>query len=76
MGRISDDVTDLVKFGDNDGEFLPLEKCICGKVFDSWDFILKIYPDMAKKCICGRKYYFQNKITIFEVTDEWGEHKK
>jgi DNA-directed RNA polymerase subunit RPC12/RpoP len=60
------DVTDKVKFGENDSEFLPLKKCVCGKEFDFWEKILSIYPDAAVKCRnCGRKLYFKVSIRVF-----------
>lgn len=62
------DITNRVKFGENDGEFLPLTQCICGCKFDSWDCILNIYRDMPFECDCGRKLYFSNKITVYEIT--------
>uniref|UniRef100_A0A6M3JYV4 Uncharacterized protein n=1 Tax=viral metagenome TaxID=1070528 RepID=A0A6M3JYV4_9ZZZZ len=62
------DITDKCRFGGNDDECLPLEKCACGREFDSWDFILGPYRDTPHECDCGRKLYFRNKITIYEIT--------
>jgi len=62
------DVTSECRFGENDEELLPLKKCVCGKKFDSWDFILSIYREDPHVCDCGRKLYFRNKITIYEIT--------
>jgi hypothetical protein len=28
------------------------------------------YDDMAKACVCGRKYVFENKVTIYQVVDK------
>ena len=62
------DITDLVDFGLNDDECLPLTRCVCGQVFKRWEFIISIYPDMADECPnCGRKLYFKVAIMIFEV---------
>ena len=63
------DVTDQCRFNDNDGEHLPLIQCVCGKEFQPWDFIISPYRDMAHRCECGRKLYFQNKITVYEIID-------
>lgn len=64
------DVTDKVEFGNSDDEFLPLEKCVCGQVFGFWDHSLSIYRDNPTECPkCGRKLYFKNKITVFEVNN-------
>jgi len=65
------DITKLVDFGDNDGESLPLTKCACGRVWDSWDFILGIYPDMAHTCLgCGRRLFFSVAIRVYEILAE------
>ena len=62
------DVTALMTFGENDGEVLPIDKCACGAKYDRWQFILSIYPDEPRKCHhCRRRFYFRNKITIYEV---------
>jgi len=63
------DITDQVKFYDNDGDCLPLLQCICGREFSPWDFNLGIYRDMPSDCDCGRKLYFRNKITVYEVKE-------
>ncbi len=65
------DVTNKVSFGDVDAELLPLTKCVCNRTFDLWDVTLSIYNDDLTKCpSCGRKFYFINKITVYEVVDE------
>jgi hypothetical protein len=64
------DITTKVQFGDNDGEVLPLSRCVCGKRFDPWTFILSVYREDPKECTCGRKLYFKNVISIFEVVTE------
>ncbi len=65
------DVTDKVSFGEVDAEFLPLTKCVCNKEFQLWDLVLSIYNDDLSKCSsCGRKFYFTNKVTVYEVVDE------
>ena len=64
------DVTDSCYFDDNDGELLPIVRCVCGKRFGMWEFIVSIYPDDPAVCkYCGRKLYFSNKITVYEVVD-------
>ena len=65
------DVTELVDFGLNDGEYLPIIKCACGAKFDLWEFSISVYPDAAKACPwCGRRFYFSVYIKVFEVEDE------
>ena len=64
------DVTDLVEFGSNDDECLPLYKCVCGAKYESWKFTLSIYsdPDWANECkFCGRKLYFSISIRVYEI---------
>jgi predicted SprT family Zn-dependent metalloprotease len=64
------DVTDLVSFGNNDDEVLPLTKCVCGKEFESWRKIISIYREHAGECSnCHRKLYFKNRIRIYEIND-------
>jgi len=60
------DVTDQVEFGLADGDSLPLTKCVCGKEYDNWDFIIHTYSDHNCTCDCGRKLYFKINITVYE----------
>ncbi len=65
------DVTDKFDFGDNDGEYLPIRKCICGMNFNYWEFFIKTYYDSPKECPnCKRKFCFLNEIKIYEIVDE------
>jgi len=65
------DVTLSVGFGNNDDEYLPVTKCVCGEKFASWDYVLSIYRDIKYEGYpkCKRRLYFRNKITIYEVVD-------
>ena len=63
-------VTRKVRFGESEGESLSILECICGETFDHYDFVIGIYDDMAKPCVCGRKYVFSNKVTVFQVVDK------
>ena len=63
------DVTDQVEFGWADGELLPMEKCICGATWGLWEWVLGVREDHPYECPkCGRKFYWTNKITVWEVT--------
>ena len=65
--KMDKDITSLVNFGNNDGELLPITKCICGTRFIAWDFIISIYPDTPYECpSCKRKLYFSLSIKLFE----------
>ena len=65
------DVTDLVKFDLNDGEYLPLTKCVCGATSSPWEFSVGIYPEDTHTCeICQRELYFTLSIRVFEKVKE------
>lgn len=65
------DITDEVEFGLNDGESLPLTKCVCGKKFDFWNFLLSEGSGYPSECSeCGRKMYFEADIKVYEIEKE------
>ena len=72
------DVTELVRIGSVDDEFLSIGKCVCGAEFKGWDWTISIYRDHAYECPkCGRKLYFAMSVRVFEVVDtplESGSH--
>jgi hypothetical protein len=63
------DVTDQVTFGLNDGESLPLTKCVCGKTFNMWDNIIHCDDGWShdESCLCGRKLVFSIQIHVYEI---------
>lgn len=64
------DVTTDVEFSDVDGEALPLTRCVCGKLFDSWDIIVGVYRDHPWTCTrCKRQLYFENNIRVYQVVE-------
>lgn len=65
-------VTSLVKFGEVDGDSLPLERCICGQEFDGWKGpILFNKEENPSTCdSCGRRYCFSNSITVYLIDEE------
>lgn len=64
------DVTKLVMFGDNDGELLPILKCVCGERFDYWDFTISIYSDDWCSCkACNRWLFFKIEIKVYEKVE-------
>jgi len=69
--EIIKDITDKVEFGGNDDELLPLTKCICGKTFESWTFILNADKSSPTKCLaCGRNLYFEIGIRVYEIKEK------
>lgn len=64
------DVTKFIKFDINDGEYLPIIRCICGKEFCLWDFSISIYKIEPDECkYCKRKFYFRNEIKIYQIIE-------
>lgn len=64
------DVTKQVSFCDNDGECLPITKCVCGNTFAPWDRIIDIYPEYASECPhCKAKLFFRQSITVYQVCE-------
>lgn len=62
------DVTGKVNFDFNDGDSLPITKCVCGYPFKSWTFILSNDKDDPNECPhCQRKLFFKNEIKVYEV---------
>ena len=62
------DVTSSVDFRLNDDELLPLTRCVCGALFQPWDFTLGVYADSPTECpVCGRRFYFSVQIHVYEV---------
>lgn len=57
-----------------DDELLPLTRCPCGRTWGAWEFNISIYREDAVKCQCGRRLYFTQTITVWEVVD--GRHSE
>lgn len=65
------DVTHLVAFHNNDDEFLPITKCVCGARFEPWDFTISIYSDNPHRCpSCNRALFFSFSISVYEVSEQ------
>lgn len=61
-------VTSQVNFGDNDGESLPLTRCVCGSQFASWEEIISIYRDHPWQCPkCGAKLFFSCNVNVYQI---------
>ena len=64
------DVTDKVAFENNDDESLPLTKCVCGRVWETWNFILDADKERLTECpYCKRKLFFDLEIKVYEVKE-------
>jgi len=64
------DVTHLIDYSQiNDGEYLVLTKCVCGKpIYDSFDGGISIYgKNIDPMPCCGRKLYFSMSVKVYEV---------
>ena len=75
MTRQDVDVTELVEFVKDDSVSmrymrLALTKCVCGKTFEKWDFIIDGESDPPSECQnCGRRLYFEVNISVYEVIE-------
>lgn len=62
------DVTNQIEYADIEGDSLSITKCVCGKEYKSWDFILHTDRDWAAECYhCHRKFYFRDTVQVFEI---------
>lgn len=64
------DVTDKIRIGGIDGDCIPIQNCICGKQFESWDFILHEDEDDPRFCECVRGYYAKVQIKIYQTSKQ------
>jgi len=64
------DITSEVEFG-HKSKSLSLTKCVCGKEFYFWNFILSEGSDYPSECPeCGRKMYFEVNIKVYEIENK------
>lgn len=62
------EITKQVEIGYFEEEDLVLKRCVCGKKFEDWDFVLHPYDDTANTCDgCGRMLYFRVDIHVYEI---------
>ena len=60
-----------VKLGNPDDEYAPVLKCVCGVSYPMWEQIISIYAaDADPMPCCGRRFYFRQTVTVFEVPNE------
>ena len=57
------------KLIDND-EPLEIRRCVCGGIFDFWEYAIGTRQWINPCPQCGRKFYFDVKVFIYEITDE------
>lgn len=65
------DITDKVKFENPDDESLPLTRCVCGKEFQPWGFILGVEKEegwMHQCPNCKRFLFWELHVKVFEYT--------
>jgi len=78
MNADSQDVTSLVRFShhsvdcdENEGEYLPLRKCVCGAKFDYLEMVLGSNPDSPWSCpTCGAKLFFEARIRVYRIKSD------
>lgn len=76
MGKMIDrDISKDCTWGNPDDEMLPLTRCPCGRTWATWEFNISIYRENPVECQCGRKLYFTQSITVWEVVDEEPEEE-
>ena len=64
------DVTNQVKQGPMDDEILCITKCVCGKQFALWDFVIRAGNDDPVECPeCDRRLYFTMAVRVYEVQE-------
>lgn len=65
------EITNKVRVGLNDGDSLPLERCVCGQVAGPWEWILDSDPEYKSECdTCGRKMWFSIEIKVWQELRE------
>lgn len=66
------DITDKVCVGLNDGDSLPLERCVCGDLSEPWEgLVLDSDPHYKSECPkCGRKMWFSLEIKVWQELRE------
>jgi len=60
-------VTPYFRYGDIDGELLPITRCICGAEWKPWSGMVLDWNDPTECPECGRKFTWSTSITIYEV---------
>lgn len=64
------DVTALVTLADNpDDTQLPLQRCVCGKVYQRWELSISSEDADEMPC-CGRRLTWEQAITVFELIED------
>jgi hypothetical protein len=71
--RTDTDVTGQVEFGDVDGEFLEVVRCLCGHRFEDYTAMSMSddYRDIWRCDECGARLYFKQQLTIWEKRDDY-----
>ena len=61
-------VTELVEHGLPDNDSMGMRRCVCGAEFIMWGYYITMHRKSARACPeCGRKLYFTQTISVYEV---------
>ena len=66
------DVTDKIRFGFNNDEYLPITKCVCGENYCMGEWWIHIDPEAELSTCdkCGAKFYFKLSTRVIQVIDD------
>lgn len=60
-----------IERGDIGDDEMAVHECVCGARFVPWEFYLTTNQDDPKACPqCGRRFFFQVWVKVFEVTND------
>jgi len=63
------EVTARTETGDNDGELVPLTRCVCGQGYPPWKAILAPYRDAQPMPCCGARLYAAVTVRVYQVSE-------
>jgi len=62
------DITQKVRFGQQDGDHLPITRCVCHAEFHPGQFVINIHQHNAMSCPnCGRRLCWNGNVRVYEL---------